>query len=265
MENSDVRPEDDTALSSSRILEEALGEAPSFNADSPSHSTEEKVDIPPPSPPASGGLKPMIDKKRKEIIELEKKMETHRETGAYSKTGGDGNSYFDYVSMQEDTARLQRMNRELTELRERDRDFATRATTQAQRAQGLARKYVERELPKVPERARKLVAQTFVEIFKRIDWSRPDYADQAAIQPVVEQIFDTAFGHGLRRSKGAPDAPAADAGYDDEDDPPPPKKPGEDEDDFTNNLMYAYDRRRRGSMTVAEAKRAAAAEKGAKQ
>jgi hypothetical protein len=257
MLNSDVHPEDEAAMSSSRILEEALGS--SGFEDAPRRSVEEKVELPSPPPSASGGLKPMIERKRKEMIDLEKRLLNHEEGGTYTRKGEDGRSYFDYVAMQKDSVLLQQLKREYDELRERDRDFATRAATQSQRAQGIARKYAERELPKVPERARKAAAQMFADIFKRMDWSKPEYADQSAVQAVVEQIFDTAFGNAIRRSSAAPDAPAASAGYDADDDPPAKKKTGEDEDDFTNNLMYAYDRRRRGSMTVAEAKRAAAA------
>lgn len=264
MQNSDVNPDDDTAMSSSRLLEEALGASEYSGDDEPRRPVAEKVELPSPTPSVSGGLKPMIDRKRKEMIDLENKLLNHEKDGAYARKGDDGRSYFDYVAMQKDSVRLQQLKREYDELRERDRDFATRSATQAQRAQGIARRYVERELPKLPERTRKLATQTFVEIFKRMDWSKPEYADQAAVQGVVEQIFDTAFGRALRASKGAPDAPAAPGGYDVDDDPPPQKAAGEDDDDFTNNLMYAYDRRRRGSMTVAEAKRAAAAaQKGA--
>lgn len=246
----------DEALVGSRILEEALGEV---------GEREPEHEAPPPAPPqqTQGGLKPMIERKRKEILDLEKRIETHRETGIYTKKSDRGDTFFDYVLMQEDNARLTRLTREYNELRERDREFATRATTQSQRAQAVARAYIDKELPKVPEKARRLTAQMFAEIFKgmleRNEWSKPMYADRAAIQSVVEQMFDTAFGSALRRSGATPGAAPAASGLDDGDDPEAPPKPEADEDDFTNNLLFAYDRRRRGSMTVAEAKRAAAA------
>ena len=259
---SDVNPEQE-ALSGSRILEEMLG----------GDYVPEPEPTPPPPPPVStsGGLKPMIDKKRKEIVDLEARLLSHEENGTYQKKGEDGRSYFDYVAMQKDTVRLQQLQREYSELRERDRDFATRASSQAQRAQAVARAYIDKELQKVPQRARKMTAQMFAEIFKgmleRNEWSKSVYADRAAIQSVVEQMFDTAFGSALRRTAGTPEAPSAPSGYDPEDDAPEKKTPESDDDDFTNNLMYAYDRRRRGSMTVAEAKRAAlaATQKGAKE
>jgi hypothetical protein len=241
---------DEHDLSGSRILEEALGEAGGGEQRQPDDFR----------PPATGGLKPMIDRKRKEIIDLEKKMETHEETGAYSKRGSDGSTLFDYVSMQKDTVLLGRLKREYDELRERDREFATRATTQSTKAQDLARRYLTNELPKVPEATRKLAGEMFASIFKgmmdRNEWAKPVYADRAKVQEVIEQIFDTAYGHALRRGSTA--TPGS-SGFDDDDDPKPKPRAQGDDDPFTENLLYAHDRVRRGSMSVADARRAALA------
>ena len=251
---------DQERLSGSRFLEEALGGETQVDDDAPRT-------VEPPRAPASGGLKPMIERKRKEIIDLEKKLEEHETHGTYTKKGTDGQSYFDYVSMQRDTTVLGRLRREYEELRERDREFATRATTQAGRAEQIAREYLNAELPKVPEAARTATGQNFAEIFKQMrdsgEWTKAVYADRAKVQVAIEQIYDAAFGRALRQTNSAP---PGSSGLDASSDQRAKPDPNAGDDDFTSNLLYAHDRVKARGMTVAEAKRQAlAAQKGSGQ
>jgi hypothetical protein len=159
---------------------------------------------------------------------------------------------------------LTRLQREYNELRERDREFADRATSQSTRAEQMARAYLNAELPKVPEAARRATGELFATIFKEMrdrgEWAKAAFADRAKVQDALEQMFDAAFGRSLRQTNTA--APGS-VGLDADSDPKRRPRPEDAEDDFTSNLLYAHDRVRRSGMTVAEAKRAAlAAQKG---
>lgn len=245
----------------SRFLEEALGDAPEQD-----HEREPAPPVaaaPPAEPRRQGGLQPLVERKRKELMDLEKKISTHRETKAYTRQGSDGSEFFDYVSMQEDQVKMGIAARELAELKERDREYATTAQTRRNTAVQMAKTFLNKELAAMPEGLRNATAKAFGQMFREVTdentWAKQEYADRAKVQRIIEQLFNTAYGAAVRQG-AAPSvdgAPAA-SGLDARDEARrKPNPTAADEDDFTNNLMYAYDRRRQGSQTVAQAKAAA--------
>lgn len=212
-----------------------------------------------------GGLKPIIKRKRKEFDELQGKIRNHRETKAYQAKSDDGRVYFDNVSFQEDQAQLIHLNMEIQDLKERDQKIETTAQTRRQTATRLAEQFLARELPRVREGMRQPVREAFAAIFRSMteqnQWAQSAYADRNAIITVLNQIFDTAFGHAMRNAKNqGPDATnqgsPAPAGYDEGDDPKPRKQgEEEEEDDFTNNLLYAMEKVADKRVSVAEMRR----------
>lgn len=255
----------------SGILEDLLGEQPAEQGDE--HATSDLA--PAQERERTGGLAPLIKRKRKDFNELQAKIANHRETKAYQAKGEDGRTYFDSVAFQEDQARLITLNMEIQDLKEREQSMATTSRTRQQTAVRLAEQLLARELPRVRESHRQEVRKAFGDIFRSMTeqntWAQSAYADRNAIMTVLNQIFDTAYGHVLRRAtnrgsdvedKGAPPP----SGYDADDDPQPPKADEEDEDDFTSNLLYAFDRVKNKGMSVAEQRRRAqAAQKGTEQ
>lgn len=263
----DELPIEDQTVDGSSLLEEMM-----------QYGAQEPEPAPPPpkqEEPARrpGGLAPMIARKRQEIIELEKKIETHEETGVYTKKNDDGQSYFNYVAMQTDTIKLQKLNRELNELRQKDTELNSLAQQRSQKVAGAAKIFLERELAKTEERLRKPAREMFLRIIgqmmQRGEFSQQKYADSELVKSTFDQVFNAAYGYAARNASGGSSmrregAPPS-GGYDERDDSELPRNPtDQDEDDWTNNLMYAYNRKKQGSMTVAEMKRrqAEAAKKG---
>jgi len=234
---------------------------------------------PPPEPKREepqrrpGGLAPMISRKRQEIIDLEKKIETHEETGVYTKKSEDGQSYFNYVAMQKDTVTLQKLNRELNELQRKDTELTGMAEQRSKKVASAAKLFLDRELAKTEERLRKPTREMFLQIvgpmLQRGEFSQQKYSDNELVRQTFDQVFSAAYGHAIRNANGGSSVRKEGApppgGYDERDDSQRPRNPNdEDEDDWTNNLMYAYNRKKQGSLTVAEMKRqqAEAAKKG---
>lgn len=220
----------------------------------------------------SGGLQPLIAQKKRQIKEIEDKLLNPNESGAYTRTNEHGGRVFDYVAMQQDQVRLNRLRDELSELRERDRDQQTLAQQRNDQARRMARDVLNSELAKMPEGMRKQVGEIFAQIFQQMmnagSFAKQDMADRNALRAVLNQIVDTAYGNALRRQQqgdsGQQGAPAP-ANYDEGDEVPEKNQEEEEDDPFTKSLMAAYDRKRSGRMTVAEMKRQqAAAQSGGK-
>lgn len=268
---SDQPRDDDFGGLGSRFLEEALGSNDGgFQDDAPRREPEpEPVRTEAPRAP-QGGVRPALERKRREIIDLEKKIEGHRQTKVYEAKDANGGTYFDYLAMQEDQVRLQKFTREYNELKERDRELQQQNQSRGQRLHEMARALLGKELPRVREDIRKSTAEMFAAIFKQTvnagSLNRPEYASRDAMQQALDQMFDAAYGSALRRARpgSSVDANGApgDLGYDETDEPQRKKPVADDEDDFTNNLMYAYNQKKRGSLTVAQAKKLAAEQEG---
>lgn len=251
MPEDDVQPGMDQGLGS-RFLEDALNGTQ--DQDEPRGAPE-----PASQPQRSGGLRPLIRQKLKNIEELEAKLIDPQGSGSYTRTNEHGQEIFDYVSMQVDQAKLNKLNRELSDLKERDREYATTTEQRNQRAYTMAKEFLGRELSKIPEATRKRTGEIFGQVFSSMvnngAFAKSDMADRNAVQAVLNQILDTAYGSALRNAQGGQEGAQPASGYDegDEDQRRPPK---EDEmDPFTRDLMGAYHRRKQGTMTVAEAKR----------
>lgn len=252
-------PINDEHDDSSSTLEDLLGVEREAQAEAAPPPQAPPQAPPAPEPPRrQGGLAPAIARKRAEVLALEKKIREHRTTGAYSKKHEDGSEYFDFVSMQEDTANLGIITRELAELKDRDRELSTNQQQRSQRVTRLAKEFLDSEIPRLPEPMRKGAREMFVKIFgQALDngtFSDQKYADRAKVVEVLGQILDAAYGH-VARSGGASQTRPPDGGFDEKNESRRPPPTDEDEDDFTNNLMYAYTRSKGGSLTVAEAKR----------
>ena len=243
------------------ILDDALGgveEAPAPKEPPPRRTL-----------PPQGGLTPMITKLRNDIEALERKLETHRDTGAYAKKGADGSSYYDVTEQMDDQAKLAILHRKLTELKEQQRDGQREAGERAQSVRTVAQSFLQREGPKVDERYRKDVLTAFGQLYQQYDaageWAKPGYADRATLLRGFTSLLETAIGNAMRKhvmkSEGAGGAVT---GFDPSDDPKPKANPDDGDDDFTNNLMYAFEKRESGSLSVAELKRREAAKAAAR-
>ena len=267
---SDQPRDDDFGGLGSRFLEEALNVNDDTFRDEPPRREPEPEPLRTEPRPPQGGVRPALERKRREIIDLEKKIEGHRQTKVYEAKDANGGTYFDYLAMQEDQVRLQKFTREYNELKERDRELQTQNQSRNQRLQEMARTLLNKELPRVREDIRKSTAEMFAAIFKQTvsagSLNKPEYASRDAMQQALDQMFDAAYGSALRRARPGAEVDAngapGDLGYDEADEPRVKKPVVDDEDDFTNNLMYAYNQRKRASLTVAEAKKQAAEREG---
>lgn len=256
----------------SSFLEDQLdGGGQGHDDDAPRQGARDGAsDLQPSERRRSGGLKPMIQRKEKEISDLEDKLLNHREKGEYAYKTEDGRTMFDSVAFGEDQVRLQKLQRELSKMERQDEQYARTSEKRTASAYQAARAYRDREIQKVPENLRPAVSQAFSQIFKSMadqgTFAGSQYAERDAVNAVLGQIMDTAYGNALRRGDVSGPAPS---GFDESSGADDRKKDDDapEEDDFTNNLMYAYDRVKRAkSMTVGEAKRAAReAAKGGQQ
>lgn len=238
-----------------------------FLADALGEGAEQERDefvAPPPQAPQRGGYAPLIEQKRKEMRELEAKVENPQ--ASYSREGQDGQQpYFDYVQMQVDAVRINKLSREIDELRERERRGQSELSQRNRTAVEVARSVISQELPRLPEHLRAAVKESFAQMFKLLsesgEWGKSAYADRENMRKGLMQMVDTAVGQAHRKVEYGGTTPSgSEPGQ-----PGQPKSSEPEEDDFTNNLMYAFEQRRRGSMTFAEAKKAAqAAETGGK-
>jgi hypothetical protein len=210
-----------------------------------------------------GGLAPVIRNLEKEIEALEKR--SANPTESYTRKNDDGTTHFDFVAQVADNSRLQALNRKLNEYRERQRQGLDDLRKRNELATRVAKAFIEREAQKVPTDIRQDVVQAFAQVFQHLrdrgDWGSTQYANRQNLEAGLSSVLDTAIGAVTRQRlvKGDPAAPVT--GHD-EGDEGQPRKPaeGEEEDDYTNNLMYAYEKRKRGGMSVADLKRQAAAE-----
>lgn len=236
------------------FLADALGEG--------AEREQDEFTTPPPTPPARGGYAPLIEQKRKEIRELEAKVNNPQ--ASYTKEGQNGDSYFDYVQMQVDSVRIGTLNREIQELRDREQQGRNELQARNRMAAEAARGVMQTELAKLPEHLRGPVREAFAQMFKVLteagEWGKPVYADRENLRKGLTQMVDTAIGSAMRKEEFSGTTPSGgEPGQ-----PPKPQSDEEPEDDFHNNLMYAFEQRRRGSMSFAEAKKARAAETGGK-
>lgn len=242
-------------LNSHDFLDEALSTPPA--------GTEQAPPPPPPVPAAqpTGGYNTLIAAKRKELTELEKKIETHRDTGAYLYKNSSGGDAFDDIAMREDTIKIGRLSRELADLQRKADDHARLIEQRKQLALQTARQVLQRELAHTKEGGRKAITEEFASIFQTVpdsEWAKSLYADRRVLESAVEQLLDTALGR-LRRKSWSGAAPS---GLGDDDLAPPAKAAPEDEvDGYTNNLLYALEQRPK-SMSVADMRRAEAAKEG---
>lgn len=249
-----------------QVLDEALG--------IPAQAETEREDAftPQPEPPRrTGGYQPLIDAKRKELLDLEKKIETQEQTGVYLDKDQGGGSYFNFVRMNQDQMRINKLNREISELRDQQRTMESERERRKQAATQTARTVAQREAQYLPENLRHPTVEVFAGMVQQItadgEWGKPVYADRAKIEAALVQVFNTAIGEAMRRQRAQGGAPAA-SGLDAEQ--PKETKPDGEVDDFTNNLMYAYEQKRATRMTVAQlraaerAKQQGASETGGK-
>lgn len=212
-----------------------------------------------PTPPAvhEGGFGPMIEKTRKELLKLEDKMDNHRTTGAYIVRTDSGREEFDYMAHQEDMMRIQRLNRELDDLRRRQDDHLRLMESRKTQAAEMARTIFNREMQRMPKDMHRPAAEQFARIFTTLpdnEWAKSMYADRSVLEQAIMQLIDTAIGRVRRASwSGAPQSDS------DADVAPKQEAPEDDVDDFTNNVLYAFQERRKQSMTIAERRRAEAA------
>lgn len=260
--------DDDAAL-----LDEFLGgdeghqEAPAaVEAPKPPARREE-----PPRP--SGGLQPKIAAVRKQIDELAQKITTQRETGVYVVRDEDGsNARFDYVALQEDQTRLSQLRMEWDDLKERDREYRDLREGSAKTAAKFAKEFLRRELPRYDERVRGPLAEKFAELFRAASaegvWSSAQYSDKGRLVAALQSLMETSLGivakSQFRRADqaGKPNS-GFEAGDDDAD--KAKDKPEDDDDEFTRGIMEAYNRRKAGSMSVADQRRAQIAAAQAKE
>lgn len=246
---SDINPQD--------FLTEALS--------TPPEGVEQAPPPPPPSPAptATGGYGPLIAAKRKELQELERKIETHRDTGVYLYKNSAGQDQFDNLLFQEDNVKVNRLSRELNDLQRRQDDHARLTEQRKTVALQAARQVLQRELANVKEEQRKAITEAFAKIYQAVpegEWAKSMYADRRVLDAAIEQLLDTALGR-LRREGWKGNAPS---GLDDDDFSASAKKePEEEMDGFTNNLLYALESRGK-SMSVADMRRAQAAKEGGK-
>jgi hypothetical protein len=244
---SDINPQD--------FLTEALS--------TPPEGTEQAPPPPPPSPApaATGGYSPLIAAKRKELQELERKIETHRDTGVYLYKGSNGQDQFDNLLFQEDNVKVNRLSRELNDLQRKQDEHARLAEQRKGQALQAARQILQRELANVKEEQRKVITEGFARVYQSVpdgEWAKSMYADRRVLDAAIEQLLDTALGR-LRRDAWKGNAPS---GLGDDDfAAPAEKKPEEEVDGFTNNLLYALESQRK-SMSVADMRRAQAAKEG---
>lgn len=233
-----------------------MTELQDFSNDALGDSTEVVSSVPSVPPVHQGGHGPLIESKRKELAALEDKMERHRETGAYVYRTASGKDEFDNMAYQEDMVRIQRLNRELDDLRRKQDDHARLSESRRAAANETARMVFKRESARMPADMQKPVAEQFARIFTELpasEWARPIYADRAVLEQAILQLIDTAIGRARRTTwQGSPQSGL------DGDGQPEPEKPVDDVDDFTNNVLYAYEQRQKQSMTIAQRRRAEA-------
>lgn len=214
--------------------------------------------------PSATALTEVIKRKRREVSDLEKKIETHRETNAYMKAGSNGEHYFDRVAMDEDIVRIGRLNREIGELGEQAREREKQGGERLQLARQLARQLAEREVKLVDQALRPTVTQNFVAVFNGMasagEFGKSVYANRQTLDALLNQMWENALGNAVRRhmtgANQQPGQPAA-TGFDGADVQRPPDQSVNNEDPYTNNVMAAYENvKKRKSMTFAESKAA---------
>lgn len=216
------------------------------------------------APPSATALTEAVKRKRREVSELEKKIETHRETNAYMKRSDNGEHYFDRVAMDEDIVRIGRLNREIGELNEQAREREKQGGERLQLARQLARTLAQREVELVEPALRNAVTQNFVAVFNGMatagEFSKSTYANRQTLDALLNQMWENALGNAVRRHMTGANQqsgqPAA-SGFDGSDTKRPAEPSVNNEDPYTNNVMAAYENvKKRKSMTFAESKAA---------
>ena len=254
------------------LLDSILGdtsgepEEPDIAPEAPAQGRQPQQEPPPPRQQQkrapSGGFQVQIARLTKEIEDLEKKIDTHRETGAYvvKASNGEG-SVFDHVALQEDIARMNSLSRRLGDTRERAREARETSETQAKSASRFAQEYLKREIQHYPEEMRKRIAEKFVATFRELreqgTWSNPMYQDREKLAAGLQSLMNTVLG-GITREQYRKDGHRSrSSGYEegDEQSRDRPRKDEDDDDEFTKQLMSAYQSRKSGSMSIAERKR----------
>lgn len=237
------------------FLDDALQGAP--------QGQEQAPPAPPPAPtpaPATGGYGPLIAAKEKELRALEDKIKNHRDTGAYIYRASDGQDRFDDVQHRDDSLQVGILDRELRDLHRKQDEGRRLAEQRRGLVNEMARAVFRRESAKVPEDKRRPLAEQFATIFQQVpdsEWTKSIYANRDTVDAALVQLVQTAYG---RVSLGGYSG-AAPSGFESEE-PDTKPKPEDDVDDFTNNVLYALESNKRGSMSVADRRRAEAAKEG---
>ncbi len=244
---------DDTILES--LLAEGSPEE-GQRQEKPTEKTEQRQQQRP-----SGGFQIQIATLQKQLDELEKKIETHKETGVYITKGSDGQSVFDYVSMQQDISRQATLNRRLQEVKERAREAREFANSHTQTVTKFAQAFLRREINSYPPEMRKKLAEQFAKSFEYLrdqgTWSDSMYQDKAKLVNGLQAVMNTALGVVARDQYRSKDHAGKPSGFEEGDEEQPRRKeePENDDDDFTRALMGAYEKRKIGSMSVAQRRR----------
>lgn len=221
----------------------------------------------------SGGFQIQIATLQKQLDELERKIENHKETGVYITKGNDGQSVFDYVAMQQDISRQAALSRRLSEVKERARDAREAASSHTQSVTKFAEAFLKREIGAYPQDMRKRLAEQFVKHFQYLrdqgTWADSMYQDKTKLANGLQAVMNSALGTIAREQYRSGEHAGKTSGYEegDEDRREDKKRPEDEDDDFTKALMESYNRRKLGSMSVAERKRQerAAAEEAMKK
>lgn len=249
-----------TQLSGEMLVEDVLHEALVDNAPD-ERPVEPEVPQPPPPPPQRDYYEAAIAERRKRLKELQDKVMNHETNRAYVKVGQNGSEYIDIMEMNADQARISALTMEIQQLKEESDRRRHNAQQRREAATQRARAYARQELAKLPEDMRRGVAEKFAELFSAMTqaggWDKAHYASPVNIDNDVAALFKMALGEvaasRLAAPQGGNPAPSGLEGGTE----PQREEPQEEElDPFTNNLMYAYERRKKRSMTFAEAKRA---------
>lgn len=218
---------------------------------------------------SASAIQSLIGQKQKQIKEIEQRIETHRDTGAYSAKDEHGNPYFDFMRMQEDNSKVNRLQREVNDLKDQQRDFERTSASRTEQAKRSARATAEREKVALDPELWREVATTFTEVINGMtaggEWAKAKYSDATHMEAVITQAWEASLGHVVRRRSTAKvSGNPASQGFDGSQANKNEAPPAPEDDPFTNNLMYAYERRAKRGMTFAEQKRAQAGNGGSK-